>query len=329
LGTEGSTRLTRQLKIALTLLIVGALLTTVAFLMAFFTAEVQTMGVVNSPTPIDTVYSVAPPEWQPNDGTISYERPWLSQKIFYFHVPVAEISFLVFGFAAFYSIRFIMTRKREYDTKAKVSMEVTLVFVLLTMATGILWTRAAWGVWWDWEPRLTTYFIMTLLVIAYFVLRNAVEDEERRALYGAAFSILAFIDVPISFFITRLIPSNHPVIESGGLEGPMLVSFIVAQIGMIALGYAIYQLRMGEMQLRDRIEQAKKDGWKISYSRVKPEWASYSGTRGDRILYVRGMWLCEDAAAFLQLEYRKQDLKAYDMIIKRMVASLKPVGCPQ
>lgn len=189
--------------------------------------------------------------------TFEYGRPDWGQKIFYFHVPVAEISFVVFAFAAFYAVRFLMTHDREYDMKGRVSMEVTLVFVGLTMATGILWTRAAWGVWWDWEPRLTTYFILTLLVIAYFVLRNSVEDEERRAVYAAVFSILAFIDVPISFFITRLIPSNHPVIESGGLEGPMLVSFIVAQIGMIALGYAIYQLRMGEMQLRDRIEQAK------------------------------------------------------------------------
>jgi heme exporter protein C len=187
----------------------------------------------------------------------SYGRPDWGQKIFYFHVPVAEISFIVFGFAAFYSVRFLMTKRREYDTKARISMEVTLMFVMLTMATGILWTKAAWGVWWDWEPRLTTYFIMTLLVIAYFVLRNAVEDEERRALYAAAFSILGFIDAPISFFITRLIPSNHPVIERGGLEPPMLISFIVAQIGMIALGYAIYQLRMGEVLLKDRIESAK------------------------------------------------------------------------
>lgn len=186
-----------------------------------------------------------------------YGRPDWGQKIFYFHVPVAEISFIVFGFAAFYGLRFIVTRKRDYDTKARVSMEVTLTFVLLTMATGILWTKAAWGVWWDWEPRLTTYFILTLLVIAYFVLRNAVEDEERRALYAAAFSILGFIDVPISFFITRLIPSNHPVIERGGLEPPMLITFIVAQIGMILLGYAIYQLRMGEVLLQDRIERAK------------------------------------------------------------------------
>jgi len=186
-----------------------------------------------------------------------YGRPDWGQKIFYFHVPVAEISFVIFAFAAFYAVRFIMTRKREYDIKARISMETTLVFVVLTMITGILWTKAAWGVWWEWEPRLTTYFIMTLLVIAYFVLRNSVEDEERRALYGAAFTILAFIDAPISFFITRLIPSNHPVIESGGLEPPMLISFIVAQIGMILLGYAVYQLRMGEVLLKERLELAK------------------------------------------------------------------------
>lgn len=187
----------------------------------------------------------------------TYGRPDWGQKIFYFHVPVAEISFIVFGVAAFYGLRFIMTRRREYDQKARISMEVTVAFITMTMATGILWTKAAWGVWWDWEPRLTTYFILTLLAIAYFVLRNAVEDEERRALYAAAFSILAFIDAPISFFITRLIPSNHPVIERGGLEPPMLVSFIVAQIGMLLVGYAIYQLRMGEAKLADRIEHAK------------------------------------------------------------------------
>ena len=70
-------------------------------------------------------------------------------------------------------------------------MEVTLLFVILTLITGDLWTKASWGVWWEWEPRLTTYFIMTLLVIAYFVLRNSVEDEERRAVYAAVFGIIA------------------------------------------------------------------------------------------------------------------------------------------
>ena len=67
------------------------------------------------------------------------------------------------------------------------------------------------------EPRLTTYLIMALLVVAYFVLRNAVSDEERRASYAAVFCIIAWIDAPISFFITRLIPTSiHPVVFAPG-----------------------------------------------------------------------------------------------------------------
>ena len=163
----------RQLKIALLLLLMGAVLTTVAFVMAFTTAEMQRFGTVTVPEPLDTAF----PLQQVTDTGYTYERPWFSQKIFYFHVPVAEASFLVFGVAAFYSIRFLMRRRKEFDTKARLAMETAIVFVVLTMITGILWTRAAWGVWWEWEPRLTTYFIMTLMMIGYFVLRNSIEEK--------------------------------------------------------------------------------------------------------------------------------------------------------
>jgi len=210
----------------------GGLITTVTFFMAFF---------------------YAPPSLF-RDGRIDF-----AQKIFYFHVPVAEASFLVFFFTAFYGVRFLMTRRKEFDTKARVATEVTLVFVVLTLITGDLWTKFEWGAWWVWEPRLITYFIMTLLVIAYFVLRSSVEDEERRAVYAAVFGILAFIDAPISFAITRLVPSGfHPVVlKSGGLEPPMLLTFIIGQIGMLMLGYAIFRLRMGEEVTRERLETLK------------------------------------------------------------------------
>ena len=115
----------------------------------------------------------------------------LSQKIFYLHVPVAVASFAVMAFAAFWAVRFLMTGERRYDIKSKTAMEVTLVFVVATMISGDLWTRFEWGVWWVWEPRLTTYFILMLLVIGYFILRNAMEDPERRARFAAVFGIVA------------------------------------------------------------------------------------------------------------------------------------------
>ena len=244
----------RQLKVAIGLMVVGGVLTTVAFLMAFFTAEVQGFGSVTLAEQIKTSFTLL----GQNAQGFEYARPWFSQKIFYFHVPVAEASFLVLLTAAYLSIRFLMTRDKTYDTKARVAMEVALLFVVLTMITGVLWTKASWGVWWDWEPRLTTYFIMTLLIIAYFVLRNSIEDEERRAVYAAVFAIIAAIDAPISFFITRLIPSNHPVVFQSGMATSNLAPFIVAQIGMLMIGWAIYTMRMSEERLNERVDMAKE-----------------------------------------------------------------------
>ena len=217
-----------------TALALGAALTTTAFLMAFFMAP-------------PTLYE---------DG-VRYD---LSFQIFYFHVPVAEASFLVFAFAAFYAIRFLVKKDRVYDTKSRIAMEATLMFVILTMMTGILWTRARWNVWWEWEPRLTTYFIMMLLVIGYFVLRNSVEDEERRATYAAVFGIIAFLDAPLSFAITRIVPSGaHPVVfrAGGGLDAMQITAFVLGLTGMLLLGYAVFQLRLREELAKERIEALK------------------------------------------------------------------------
>lgn len=248
----------KQIKIAIALTLVGALLTTVAFFMAFYSARVQTFGFVTADGPVDTVYEVAPADMQPTDGSINYQRPWLSQKIFYFHVPIAEASFLVFTVAALFALLFLLKKRKSYDTKSRIAMETALVFVVATMITGDLWTKASWGVWWEWEPRLTTYLIMMLLMIAYFVLRNSIEDEERRATYAAVFCIIAWIDAPISFFITRLIPSSHPVVFQSGMDPSNLIPFIIAQVGMLMLGYAIYTLRVSEEATREQLDLIKE-----------------------------------------------------------------------
>lgn len=244
----------KQLKVAIWLAAIAGVLTTVAFFMAFFTAEVQSFATVTFDNAIDTAF----PLIQQSERGFEYGRPWLSQKIFYFHVPVAEASFLVLLIAAYFSVRFLMTKRQEYDTKARIAMETSLIFVVLTMITGVLWTRASWGVWWEWEPRLTTYFIMMLMMIAYFVLRASVEEDERRATYAAVFGILAAVNAPISFMITRIIPSSHPVVFQSGMASSNLVPFIIAQVGMLMLGYSIYVVRMSEERLRERVDIAKE-----------------------------------------------------------------------
>lgn len=227
---------------------IGAVLTTADFILAFYyTPLVYGAGVGGSKT---------------IGGIIVSQQLLFSQKIFYFHVPVAIGSFLVFTFAAAYAVLFLVRKDSKYDVRSRIGMEVTLLLVMLTLITGDIWTRFEWGVWWAFgEPRLTTYAIMALLVVAYFVLRAAVSDDERRATYGAVFCIIAWIDAPISFIITRMIPTSiHPVVlrAGGGLTGSQLLAFLLGLFGMLFTSWAIYQLRLREEFAKERVDALKE-----------------------------------------------------------------------
>lgn len=182
-------------KLVVPALIAGAVLSTIGFLMAFFYVAPVGGAAVNGAELI-------------GDVMVS-QKMLLSQKIFYFHMPVAITSFLALGFGCYYAVRFLMTKNQRFDTCSRICLEVALLFVVLTMITGEMWTRFEWGVWWSWEPRLTTYLILMLIVIAYFVLRSSVDEPSAAPPSPAVVAIIATIDVPICFMITRLIPSSH------------------------------------------------------------------------------------------------------------------------
>ncbi len=233
-------------KVAPWALLAGIVFSTLGFLMAFLYA-----GPVNGAA-VDGVELIG--------GQMVANKLLLSQKIFYFHMPAACVSFIAMAFACYYCVRFLATKNQRFDTCAKVAMEIALVFVIMTMITGDLWTRFEWGVWWTWEPRLTTYLILMLIVIAYFVLRNAIDEPERRGTYAAVLGIIATVDVPICFMITRLIPSSiHPVVlREGGMSGDMGMTVGVCMIGLLLVGFALYRFRFRQVRLQERL-QALKD----------------------------------------------------------------------
>ena len=229
------------------LLVLGALLTTADIVWTFTLAPLVQGAQLSQPTVIA--------------GVAVSTKLLLSQKIFYLHVPVAVASFAVMLFAAFYGVRFLTTKDRAFDVRSRTAMQVTLVFVLATMISGDLWTRFEWGVWWVWEPRLTTYFILMLLVIGYFILRNAIDDPERRARFCAVFGIVAFIDAPISFLITRLVPSSiHPVVfrTDSGLPPMMLIPFLLGLFGMLLVSFAVYRLALRVNEQAIEVEELKE-----------------------------------------------------------------------
>lgn len=229
------------------LLVVGALGSALGFVLAFTVAPLV-HGAAVTPELIA--------------GQLVANQLLFSQKIFYFHVPVAMISFTALIFTAFYGVRYLMTRDEGYDVRAKTATEVAVVFMIATMVTGVPWTRFEWGVWWSWEPRLTTYLILILMAIAYFVLRTAFSDSEKRRSYASVFGIIMFIDAPICFVITRLIPSStHPVVfhTDSGLPPDMLVPFLVCMLGIVLIAFALYRVRLRQSLLSLRIERLKEE----------------------------------------------------------------------
>ena len=233
-------------KLAIPALALGAVLTTVGFLLAFLYAAPVNGATLETPELV-------------GDVMVTHQQ-LLSQKIFYFHMPVAIVSFMALVAGAIYGIRFLATRQQRFDTCSRIAMEISLLFVIFTMITGDLWTRFEWGVWWTWEPRLTTYLILMLIVIAYFVMRNAVDDPERRATFASVISIIALVDVPICFMITRLIPSSvHPVVlREGGMSPDMALTVMVVMLGMLLVGFGLYRFRFRQARLAERM-QALKD----------------------------------------------------------------------
>ena len=233
-------------RIAPTVLVAGAVLSTIGFLLAFLWASPVNGAAVNGVEMIG--------------GQMVTSVLLLSQKIFYFHMPVAITSFIALAFAGYYAVRFLMTKNRRFDTCSKIAMEVALLFVACTMITGDLWTRFEWGVWWSWEPRLTTYLILMLIVIAYFVLRSSVDEPERRATFAAVVAIIATIDVPICFMITRLIPSSiHPVVlREGGMSPEMGMCVGLCALGMLLVGFVLYRTRFNQVRLTQRVEALKE-----------------------------------------------------------------------
>ncbi|WP_139650769.1 cytochrome c biogenesis protein [Raoultibacter phocaeensis] len=227
-------------------LIGGAVFLVIGFLMAFLVASPVNGAMLEEPVLI-------------GDQMVTHVQ-LLSQKIFYFHMPVALVSFGALAFAGYYSIRFLMTKEQRFETCTKIAMEIALLFVVLTMITGEMWTRFEWGIWWTWDPRLTTYLILMLIVIAYFILRNAIDDPERRATYGSVISIIALVDVPICYMVTRVIPSSiHPVVlREGGMTGDMGMTVAVVMIGMILLGFSLYRMRFRQVRLTQRVEAIKE-----------------------------------------------------------------------
>lgn len=140
------------------------------------------------------------------------------QRILYFHIGVAWVAAVTLFVALVAAILYLRTKERRWDVVSMASIEVGLAFVTMTIVSGSVWARPAWNTWWIWETRLTSITVMWLVYAAYFMLRGAVEDDEKRRRFAAVYAIAAFITVLITYLSIRFLRSIHPVVVGGTTE---------------------------------------------------------------------------------------------------------------
>mgnify|MGYP006285898515 CR=1 FL=1 len=151
--------------------------------------------------------------------------PGLGEKVrlINIHVPVAWVAVLAYLLAMFYSIRYLRTSDLDNDIKASSSAFLGTVFAILATVTGMVWAKANWGSYWNWDPRETSIFILLLIYFAYFALRNALTKKEVRARLSSVYAIIAFFTVPFFVFIMpRISEGLHPGSGSEDDLGPVM-----------------------------------------------------------------------------------------------------------
>ncbi len=188
------------------------------------------------------------------------------QRVFYFHVANAWVGMLGFLVAAIAGVAFLRTSNRKWDIVGLAAIEISFVFFFIAIASGSIWARGSWGTWWTWDPRLTTSAIVELVYAAYFMLRQGIEDPDRRARFGAVYAVLSFISVPITFISIRIFRTIHPVIlgiGSAGAEGSfdmtpkMLLTFMFSLLtfSFVFADLLWHRIRLGS--LADQAENLK------------------------------------------------------------------------
>jgi len=188
------------------------------------------------------------------------------QRIFYFHVANAWVGMLGFMVAAVAGIAYLRTHDLKWDIIEQAAVEISLVFFITTIVTGSIWAYPAWGTWWTWDPRLTTAAILEMIYIAYLLLRQGIEDPERRARFGAVYTLIGGLSVPITFLSIRLFRTIHPALigttssaAKGGFDMTprMLHTFLFSLLtfSVIFVTLLWHRIRLG--RLAEKVEQMK------------------------------------------------------------------------
>jgi heme exporter protein C len=187
----------------------------------------------------------------------------LVQKVFYFHVSNAWVGMVGFIVAGVVAMIYLRTKDIKWDIIGVAAVEISLIFFLIAIVLGSIWGCFAWHACWTWEPRLSTAAFLELFYAALLLLRDGIDDPERRARFGAIYTLVGVVAVPITFFSIRLMRTIHPVVigpgsgESMGMTGQMYFSmfFSIFVFSVVFVTLLWHRVRLG--QLAQKVEELK------------------------------------------------------------------------
>ena len=173
------------------------------------------------------------------------------QRIMYVHVPSAWSWMLAILWAFFCAIAFLFTSNLKWDSRMEAGVEVGILLAFLLCCQGAIWAKPTWGVWWDWDPRLTSVAVLLVASLGIMALRSFVDDPVRRAIWSAVATIIASVDLPIVYFSVKWWNSLHqqqstPNTVSSAFHIPLRVN-----------AFAVLVLMIGFMWLRTRVAALK------------------------------------------------------------------------
>lgn len=176
------------------------------------------------------------------------------QRLMYVHVPAAWLAFLAFFMVFIMSVLYLVQRNSRWDLIAASSAEIGVLFTALTLALGSLWGKPTWGVWWTWEPRLTTTAVMLMVYIGYLAVRSFAADPDKRARWSAIVGVLGFVNVPIVYLSVYWWRTLHQPPSSPRSVAPEILFALLLNLlaFTVVYGYLLarrYRLAVTEREL--------------------------------------------------------------------------------
>ena len=176
------------------------------------------------------------------------------QRIMYVHVPTAWNAMLAMTFAFAAAVMFLFTNEWKWDARMEAAIEVGVLLAFLLCCQGAIWAKPTWGVWWDWDPRLTTTAVLLFAFAGILALRRFVDDPVKRGTWSAVATVIAYADVPIVYYSVRWWNSLHqmqssPATVSSAFHLPLRLNafgVLFLMIGFIMLRARIASLRLAE-----------------------------------------------------------------------------------